>query len=39
MTTIFKTIHGSQLFGTNTPTSDTDYKGIFMEKQSSVKPY
>lgn len=25
-----KTVHGSQLYGTNTPESDTDYKGIFI---------
>jgi len=26
--TIFLTLHGSRAYGTNTPTSDTDYKGI-----------
>ena len=25
-----KTVHGSQLYGTNTPESDTDYKGLFI---------
>lgn len=29
--TIFLTKHGSQAFGTATPTSDTDYKGICIE--------
>lgn len=29
--TIVKTVHGSHLYGTNTPDSDTDYKGIFVD--------
>lgn len=30
MEILSKTVHGSQLYGTNTPESDTDYKGIFV---------
>ena len=30
MFVVSKTVHGSQLYGTNTPESDTDYKGIFI---------
>ena len=30
MRLLSKTVHGSQLYGTNTPESDTDYKGIFV---------
>lgn len=30
MLVLSKTVHGSQLYGTNTPESDTDYKGIFV---------
>lgn len=33
---IFKTIHGSHLFGTNTPTSDMDYKGVFKESLDRI---
>ncbi|CAL9982707.1 nucleotidyltransferase [Vibrio phage D479] len=28
MKTLFKTIHGSRLYGTDTPTSDTDWKSV-----------
>lgn len=30
MNTLFTTIHGSKLYGTNTPQSDTDYKSVFL---------
>lgn len=30
---IYKTIHGSRLYGLAGPTSDTDYKGIFIQDQ------
>lgn len=30
MEVLFKTIFGSQLYGTNTPSSDVDYKGVFL---------
>lgn len=31
MTTIFKAIVGSQAYGTNLPTSDIDYKGVYIQ--------
>lgn len=33
---IFKAIVGSQAYGTNTPTSDTDYKGVYMQDISEL---
>lgn len=33
---IFKTIVGSHLFGTNTPNSDTDIKGVFVPSAESI---
>ncbi len=30
MNTLFKTVTGSHLYGTNTPTSDIDYAGVFI---------
>jgi len=33
---IFKTKFGSHLYGTNTPNSDLDYKGIFMESLDNI---
>jgi len=30
MNTIFNGVFGSHLYGLNTPTSDKDYKGVFM---------
>ncbi len=36
MKTIFKTIYGSHLYGTNVPTSDTDIKGIFIPTAQSI---
>lgn len=36
MKTIFKTIFGSHLYGTDTPTSDKDYKGIFVEEIENI---
>lgn len=31
-----KTIHGSKLYGTDTPESDTDYKGIFIPELKDI---
>lgn len=36
MKTIFKTVFGSQVYGTNSPDSDTDYKGIFIPDLKDV---
>ena len=36
MDTIVKMIFGSHLYGTNTPESDTDYKGVFMPEWSDI---
>lgn len=36
MRLLSKTVHGSQLYGTNTPESDTDYKGIFVPDLSEL---
>ena len=36
MEKIFKTLFGSELYGTNTPTSDRDYKGIFKAPLSNI---
>lgn len=36
MKTVVKLIFGSQLYGTNTPESDTDYKGIFLPSKREI---
>ena len=36
MTTIFKTIAGSRLYGTNTPESDTDYKAVHLPTKREI---
>jgi len=36
MEVLFKTIFGSQLYGTNTPNSDVDYKGVFLPNLKDV---
>jgi uncharacterized protein len=36
MKEIFKAIVGSQAYGTSTPTSDTDYKGVYMQDISEL---
>ena len=36
MTTILKTVFGSHLYGLNTPTSDKDFKGIFMPTPKDI---
>lgn len=36
MSIIVKTVAGSHLFGTNTPTSDKDYKGIFLPTKKEI---
>lgn len=36
MEVLFKTIFGSQLYGTNTPNSDVDYKGVFLPNMKDV---
>lgn len=36
MRTLIKTKHGSMLYGTNVPTSDTDYKGVMMPHPKDV---
>lgn len=36
MKILFKTIFGSHLYGTDTPNSDTDYKGIFKESLENI---
>ena len=36
MNTIVKMIFGSHLYGTDTPTSDKDYKGIFMPSKEQI---
>lgn len=36
MKVIVKTVAGSHLFGTNTPSSDMDYKGIFMPTEREI---
>lgn len=36
MRTIFKAIVGSQAYGTNIPTSDTDYKGVYMQSEDDL---
>lgn len=36
MKVLSKTVHGSQLYGTNTPESDTDYKGIFIPELNDL---
>jgi len=36
MRTIFKTISGSRAYGTNLPTSDTDYKGIYIQPTDDI---
>lgn len=33
---IFKAIVGSQSYGTSTPTSDIDYKGVYMQDKDSI---
>lgn len=33
---IFKSVYGSHLYGTNTPSSDRDYKGIFMPGKREI---
>jgi hypothetical protein len=33
---LFKTIFGSHLYGTDTPSSDRDYKGVFMESLEAI---
>ena len=35
-TTLFKTMFGSRLYGTNTPQSDIDWKEIFLPKKSML---
>ena len=37
MKTIMKCVFGSKLYGTDTPTSDTDYKGVHTFLVNSVK--
>lgn len=36
MTIIMKTLFGSHLYGTNTPESDTDYKGVFLPTKNQI---
>jgi len=36
MLTIFRTIVGSQAYGTSTPTSDVDYKGVYIQDNDSI---
>jgi hypothetical protein len=36
MTTIFKTIAGSRLYGTHTPESDTDYKAVHLPTKREI---
>ena len=36
MDIVLSTIFGSQLYGTNTPTSDTDYKGIYIPSAEDI---
>ncbi len=36
MKTIFKTQFGSHLYGTNTSTSDTDFKGVYIESFKNI---
>lgn len=36
MQTILKSIHGSHLYGTATPDSDIDYKGVFQESLDNI---
>lgn len=36
MKVLVKTIAGSHLFGTNTPNSDMDYKGVFLPEASDI---
>lgn len=36
MNTIFKAIVGSQAYGTSTPKSDTDYKGVYIQSANDV---
>lgn len=36
MKTVVKILHGSHLYGTNTPNSDTDYKTIFIPEAKSL---
>lgn len=36
MNIIFKTVFGSHVYGTNTPSSDTDYKGIFIPAPKDI---
>ena len=36
MNIIVKAVAGSHLFGTNTPTSDTDYKGVYMPSKEDI---
>lgn len=36
MKVIFETLFGSHIYGTNTPNSDLDYKGIFMQDPKEI---
>ena len=36
MNELFKTVYGSRLYGTNTPTSDTDQKAVYLPELSDV---
>lgn len=36
MKILIKAVAGSHLFGTNTPTSDRDYKGVFLPEESDI---
>lgn len=36
MNTIFKAIVGSQAYGTSTPTSDVDYKGVYVQDVNEI---
>ena len=36
MKIIFKTQFGSHLYGTNTPSSDIDYKGVYLESLDDI---
>lgn len=37
--TIYLTVHGSRAYGTNTPTSDTDYKGVAIPPKEYLLGY
>jgi hypothetical protein len=36
MNLIFKCVTGSQAYGTNTPTSDTDHKGVYVQRKDDI---